>query len=139
MIDHARFAHFDIKIVAFARPFAHTTEDGKSAMPFGNVVDQLEDDDCLANAGATECAHFAAFGKGADQVDHLNSSLKNLRFDVLIRERRRGPMNRIPFCELNRAFVIDRIAGNIENASESSVAYWHGDGATGVAYFHPAL
>ena len=76
---------------------------------------------------------------GADQVDHFNSGLKNLRFDVLIRERRRGPMNRIPFCELNRAFVIDRIAGNIENASESSLAYWHGDGATGVVHFHPAL
>ena len=48
-------------------------------------------------------------------------------------------MNRIPFCELNRASIIDRIAGNIENASESPLAYWHGDGATGVVHFHPAL
>jgi len=46
-------------------------------------------------------------------------------------------MNRIPFYELNRAFVIDRIAGNIENASESSLAYWHGDGAASVIHFHP--
>ena len=106
-------------------------------MPFGNVIDQLENDDRLADSGATECAYFATFGKRADQIDHFNSGLKNLRFDVLICERRRGPMNRIPFCELNRAPVIDRIAGNIENASESSLTYWDGDGATSVIHFHP--
>src|SRR5438270_9396922 len=106
-------------------------------MPFGNIVDQLEDDDCLANAGATECTYFATFGKRADQVDYFNSRLKNLRFDILISQRRRGSMNRIPFCELNRAPVIDRIAGNIENASESSLTYWDGDRATSVIHFHP--
>ena len=52
LIDHVRFAHFGIQIVAFARPFAHTTEDGKSSVPFGDVVDQLHDDDRLANSGA---------------------------------------------------------------------------------------
>ena len=32
-------------------------------MPFGDVVDQLDDDDGFADAGATECADFAAFGE----------------------------------------------------------------------------
>ena len=86
-------------------------------MPFGDVVDQLENDDRFADAGAAEGARFATLGKRADQIDYFNSGLKNLRFNVLICERRRGPMNRIPFCELNLAFVIDRIAGNIEYAS----------------------
>src|SRR5439155_9106985 len=124
--------------VTLACPFPHTAEDGKPPMPLRNVVDQLENDDRLANAGATECAHFATLGKRADQVNHFNSGLKDLRFDVLIRELWRRPMNGIPFCELNRALIIDRIAGNIENASECALAYWHGDGATGVTHFHPA-
>src|SRR5881392_1430908 len=45
-------------------------------------------------------------------------------------------MNGIPFGEFNRAFIIDWIPGNIENTSESALAYRHGDGATSVVYLH---
>src|SRR5437773_11148724 len=48
-------------------------------------------------------------------------------------------MNRITFGKLNRAFVIDWIAGNIENASEGALAYRHGDRATGVVDLHAAF
>ena len=43
LVDDAGFAHFMIKIVAFARPLAHAGENGETAVPLGDVVDQLHE------------------------------------------------------------------------------------------------
>src|SRR5207248_10032657 len=63
LIDHARLAHFFVKIVAFAASFAHSREHRNTAVTFRDVVDQLHDHDGLADTGATERADLAAFGE----------------------------------------------------------------------------
>ena len=77
LIDDARFAHFLVEIVAFTRSLADAGEDGKAAVAFRDVVDQLEDDDGLADARAAERADFSALGKRADQVDDFDAGLEN--------------------------------------------------------------
>ena len=77
LVDDAGLAHFVVEIVAFAGPLAHAGEHGEAAVAFGDVVDQLHDDDGLADAGAAERADFAALGEGADQIDDLDAGLED--------------------------------------------------------------
>ena len=64
-----------VKIVALAGTLAHTGEDGEAAMLLGNVVDEFENDDGLADACAAETADFAALRKRRDKVDDLDPGL----------------------------------------------------------------
>ena len=42
-----------------------------------NVVDELHDENGLADSGTTEEANFAAFHIGGHQVDNFNACLKH--------------------------------------------------------------
>ena len=139
MIDDAGLAHFRVKIVAFARALAHAGENGEAAVAFRDVVDQLEDDDGLADARAAERADFSALGERADQVDDLDAGLEDRGPGVLIGQFRRLAMDRVTLRESNRAAIIDRIAGDIEDPAESPLAHRHGDRAAGVVDGHAAL
>src|SRR4051794_15708028 len=48
-------------------------------------------------------------------------------------------MDRVAFLELNRAKVVDRVAGNIKDPAEGPLAYRHGDRTTRVAHGHAAF
>ena len=72
-LDDAGLDHFVVKIVAFARAFAHAREHGNAAVQLGDVVDQFHDDDGLADAGAAERADLAALQERADQVNDLDA------------------------------------------------------------------
>ena len=64
-------------------------ENGKAAVSFGDVVDQLHDDDGLADARAAERADFAAFREGTNQIDDLDAGLEeSCAVDVLLGQRR---------------------------------------------------
>ena len=52
--DDARLDHLVVQVVALARSLADPGEDGVSAVRLRDVVDQLHDEDGLADAGATE-------------------------------------------------------------------------------------
>ena len=90
LVDDARLAHFVVKIVALAGALAHAGEHGVTAVALGDVVDQLHDDDGLADARTAERADLAALGEGADQVDDLDAGLENAGLRVLV-DRASGP------------------------------------------------
>ena len=77
-IDNAGFLHFEPQVVAFAGALAHAGEHRHAAVLHGDVVDQLHDDDGLADAGAAEQADLAAAEVGLDQVDDLDAGLEHL-------------------------------------------------------------
>ena len=79
LVDDARLGHFMVEIVAFAGALADAGENGIAAVALGDVVDQLHDDDGLADARAAERADFAALGEGTDQVDDLDAGLEHRR------------------------------------------------------------
>src|SRR5262249_48223532 len=100
-----------VEIVAFASAFAHTGEHRNAAMKFGDVVDQLHDDDSLAYARATKCANFAAFEEGTYQVDDFDTRGQDLWRSGLILERRRQTMNGIKFVGFDWSAFVDGSAG----------------------------
>ena len=98
-------------------------------MQLGDVVDQLHDDDGLADARAAERADLAALQERADQIDDLDAGGQHLRRSRLIDQRRRRPMNRIVLVGLDRPLLVHRVAGHVEHAAHDAFADGHGDRA----------
>ena len=69
LVDDAGFRHFMVKVIALAGALAHPGEHRVAAVRLGDVVDQLENDDRLAHAGAAEGPGLAALDEGAGRVD----------------------------------------------------------------------
>ena len=95
LVDDAGLRHLVVEVVALARPLADAGEHRDAAVELGDVVDQLHDDDGLADAGAAERADLAALQERADQVDDLDAGGQHLRRRRLIDERRRRAVNRV--------------------------------------------
>src|SRR6185295_11907053 len=85
--------HFPVKVVAFAGALAHAAEHGDASVLFSDVVDELLDDDGLADAGAAEEADLAALHIGFEQIENLNAGLEDLRRGLLVYERRRSAVD----------------------------------------------
>ena len=127
LVDDARLRHLVVEVVALARALADAGEHRDAAVELGDVVDQLHDDDGLADAGAAERADLAALQERADQIDDLDAGGQHLRRRRLIGERRRRPMNRVALLGLDRSALVDRVAGHVEDASHHAVADRHRD------------
>jgi hypothetical protein len=139
LVDDPGLAHFGVEIVPFASPFSHSRENREAAVTFRDVIDQLKDDDRLTDARPAEGANLAALGKRTNEIDDLDAGLENRRTGVLVSQLGSFAMNRVTFLELDRAAIIDRIAGDIKNATESPLAHRDADRAAGIAHRHPAL
>ena len=125
--NNAGLNHFPVQVVTFPRPLTHAGKYGITTVAFGNVIDELHDDDRLAYAGAAERTDLTALGEGADQINNLDASFKNLRRRILIGERWSRAVDRIPLGGLRSRLVIDRIASDVKNTSENFFANGHGD------------
>src|SRR5207247_5177521 len=67
-LDHAGFRHLVVEVVALARALADAGEHRHAAIRLGDVVDELEHRDRLADARAAEETDLAAFRERADQI-----------------------------------------------------------------------
>ena len=92
--DDAGLLELEIEVVAFARALADAGEHREAAVLLGDVVDQLEDENGLADAGAAEEAGLAALGVRLEQVDDLDAGLEHLDAGGLLVERRRLAVDR---------------------------------------------
>src|SRR5690606_5103922 len=95
-------AHFPVEVVPLTGPFPHPGEDGVASVLLRDVVDELHDDDGLADAGTTEGTYFSALGEGTDQVDHLDPRFEDFRRSGLIHETGSGAVNGIVFGGVDR-------------------------------------
>src|SRR5262249_44560965 len=77
-VDDAGLLELDPEVVALAGALADAGKHGEAAMLGGDVVDQLLDDDGLADAGAAEEADLAALQERLDEVDDLDAGLEHL-------------------------------------------------------------
>ena len=108
LVDDAGLGHFVVEIVAFARALADAGEHRDAAVELRDVVDQLHDDDGLADAGAAERADLAALEERADQIDDLDAGREHLRRGRLLDERRGRTVNRVVLLGPHRAALVHR-------------------------------
>src|SRR5207247_8439053 len=132
ILVHARLDHFMIEVVPFARALAYTGEHRIPAIRLRNVVDQLHDDDGLADTSAAEQADLAAFGVGRQQIDDFDAGDENFRFGRLVGKGRRRLVDWAPLLVRHGAGLIDRIANHVDNAAERAVTHRHRDRLAGI-------
>ena len=102
-------------------------------MRLGDVVDQFLDQNGLADAGAAEQADLAALGVGREQVDDLDAGDEDRGFGRLLDifgSRRHGSDG--VSVRRDRAFLVDRLADDVDDAAEHFRADRHGDRRAGV-------
>src|SRR5205814_10168140 len=90
----SRLLHLEIEIVSLARALTDAAEHRLSAVSLGDVIDQLHDDDSLADAGATEESDLSTLYERRDQVNDLDPRLEDLGLWLEIGELGRRTMDR---------------------------------------------
>ena len=118
LVDDARLLHLEPEVVALARALADAAEGRQAAVLLGEVVDQLLDEDRLADAGAAEQADLAALGVGREQVDDLDAGLEHLGRRGEVLDRRRVAVDRPALLDLDVVALVDRLAEQVEDAPE---------------------
>jgi len=83
------------------------------------VVDQLLDDDGLADPGAAEQADLAAAQIGLEEVDDLDPGLEHLEGGRLVDEGGGGPVDRVALLALHRAELVHGLADDVEDAGRA--------------------
>ena len=127
-----------IEVVALAAALADAGEDRAAVVRRRDVVDQLLNEDRLADARAAEQADLAALGIRADQVNDLDAGLEDLGGRFLLFKRRGLAVDGQPLDVFGHACVVQRFAQQIKDAAEARIADRDGDGAAGVDSFHAA-
>ena len=74
--DDTTLNHFVVQIVAFAGSLTDSGENGVTTVGLGDVVDQLHDQDSLADAGTTEQTDLATLCVGSQQVNDLDAKIE---------------------------------------------------------------
>ena len=92
----------------------------------------------LADTRAAEQADFAAFGIGAQKVNHFDAGFQNLDVRRLVFQSWCRPVNGVALFGVNRPTLVNRVAQKIENASECRIANGNGDRLSGVVDIHAA-
>ena len=132
LVDDAGLLHLDVEVVALAGPLADAAEGREAAVLGGDVVDQLLDQHGLADAGAAEQADLAALGVGREQVDDLDAGLEDLLGRGQVLGARGGAVDRPAVLALDRLALVDRLAEQVEDATERVLADRDGDRGAGV-------
>ena len=139
LVGDAALVHLAPQVVALTAALADAGEDGIAAVLHGNVVDQLLDQDGLADAGAAEQADLAAFGVGLQQVDDLDAGLQDLNSRVLLLKGRGFAVNALDGHIGGQLLAaVDGLAQDVEHPAQDLFAHRHLDGVAGGGHFHAA-
>src|SRR5208282_6731954 len=133
----ARLGELAIKVVTLARALADAGKHRHAAVLLGDVVDEFEDGDGLADAGAAEQTDLPAACVWANEIEDLDAGLEDFGLDGLVGEGGRAAMNRHQRLALDWPALIDRIARDVHDAPERARPDRHRDWRAGVGGFHP--
>jgi len=135
ILVHARLDHLVIEVVAFARTLADAREHGVTAVRLRDVVDELLNENRLADAGAAEEADLAAARIGREKIDDLDARDEHFGFRRLLDEGGRFLVDGAGRVGLDRAGFVDRLADDVDDAAERAVADRNRDRRARVADF----
>ena len=103
----------------------------------GDVVDELHDDDGLADSGAAEEADLAALAVRLEKIDDLDAGFEDFGLGVLIFEARRRPVNGIGLCRLDGAHLVDWFAQHVDQSPQCLAADRHRNRRPCILHIHP--
>ena len=110
-----------------------------AAVLLGEVVDELLNQNGLANAGAAEQARLSATDVGLEQVDGLDAGLEDLGLGGELVETGRCMVDGVELLHLGHGLAVDGLAHNVPNSAERLGANGHLHGLTGIGGDEAAL
>ena len=137
--QNAGFLHLVVEIVALTGTLADACKDRQAAVFCGNVVDQLHDENGLADAGAAKQADLAALGIRTNQINDLDAGLKDLRGRFLLVVGRGRAMDGPAFLHRRGRLVIHRVSQQIKDAAQAGLSNGDRDGSAGIQRLDAAL
>ena len=132
LLQYLRLRHLPPQVVSLAGALTDTGEDGVTAVLRGDVVDELLDDDGLADSRPAEEAGLPALHVGAEQVDDLDPRLEDLRLGLQLREGNARAVDRHALLRLRRSLAVNGLAQQVEHPAQDLGAHGHGDRGPGV-------
>ncbi len=134
LVENAGLFHLFPEVVPFTGPLTDTGENRVTTVLLGDVVDQLHDQNGLADTGAAEQADLTATGIRSEQVNNLDAGFKCLNSRGLFHETRRGTMN-FPFhIGTNRTGFVNRLTDHVQDAAEGLGTNRHNDLLAGIEH-----
>merc|ERR1739844_611711 len=130
--DDAALNHLVVQVVTLTGSLTHTSEDGVTTMGLGNVVDQLHDQDSLADTGSTEQTNLASLGVGSQQIDNLDTSDQDLLLDTHLVELGSLGVDGLALGGVNGTPLVNWVTDHIDDPSQSLGADRDHDGVTSV-------
>ena len=98
----------------------------------GNVIDQLLDQDGLADTGTAKQTDFTALCVGADQVNDLDAGLQDLCGGLLLLIAGGRAVDGPVGLRGGGRLIVHRLTQQVEHASQALVTHRHPDGLAGV-------
>src|SRR5581483_162408 len=136
--DDLRLFELEIEVVSFARTLTDAREHGEAGALLRDVVDELHDQNGLADTGAAEQAGLAALGVRFEKVDDLDARLEHLDVGRLFVEGGRLAMDGPVSFRVHRTFVVDWLPENVQDAAERLPSDRNGDRRTEIDRLHAA-
>ena len=94
----------------------------------GNIVDELLDENRLAQTGAAVETDLAALDEGGDQVDDLEAGLEDLDCWREVAKGRRVAVDWPALRPARRGlFPVDRVTDDVPEPAQGGLAHRHGD------------
>jgi hypothetical protein len=100
-----------------------------------DVIDKLHDNHRLTYTGTTEETDFASLSVRGQQVDHLDTSDKDLLGLTLLSEDRGRLVDRSEGLGLDWTLLIDGLTDNVKDTAERGGAYGNHDRVSSVLAF----
>lgn len=106
-----------VQIITLTSTLTDASEDGVTTMSLGDVVDELLDEDSLADTSTTEQANLSTTGVRGEQVDNLDTSNENLSGGGLVNELGGVGVDGSELVSLDRAALINGVTSDVENTA----------------------
>lgn len=122
-----------VQIVTLTGTLADTGENRVATVSLGDVVDQLLDEDSLADTSTTEQTNLSTTGVGGEEIDDLDTSDQNFSGGGLLDELGGLGVDGQELVGLDRATLVDGVTGDVHDTTKGGRADGDGDGSAGVA------
>ena len=135
-LDDATLNHLVVEIVTLAGTLADTGEDGVTTVVHGNVVNELHDNDGLADTGTTEETNLTTLGVGGEEIDDLDTGDENLLGLTLLGEGGRSAVEGGELLGLlvgeDGSLLVDGLADDVDDTAKGLRTDGNLDGGAGV-------
>ena len=130
--DDSALNHLKVQVVTLTGPLSHSGENRVTSVSLSDVVNQLHNQDSLADTSAAEKTNLTSLGIGGKEVDNLDTSDKDLLLNAHVFELGGVSVDGLPLVGLDGAPLVNGISDNVDDSAESLWSDRDHDGVAGV-------